>query len=154
MSDFSIKFDNGIRFELAVSESEFFGIGAVWFGDTPLRSPKLPWTVYTESEVGVRFDRFRLFGVERETDAVTIVFTSEGQWLPRIQAADAMGDSRVKTRRLKNPTATFRWRFHAIVETIEEKTWSGLAMQLSVSSPDAPIHLCSRMSRQSIWNKA
>jgi len=140
MIDSIITFPNGMQIELALANFAFLGIGAVRFGDTLLRSPQLPWTVYTESDRGVRFDAFRLLEVERADGAVTIVFAGDGRWLPRIQDADAMGDARVKTRRLHNPTATFRWRFHPITEVIAEHTWSGLAMQLSVSCPGAPLH--------------
>jgi len=140
MIDSIISFPNGLRLELAGSDADFLGIGAVWFGDTLLRSAQLPWTVYTESETGVRFDSFRLLGVEKDGEAVTIVFAGEGRWLPRIQDADAMGDARVKTRRVNNPTATFRWRIRPITEVIEEHSWSGLAMQLQISSPGAPLH--------------
>ena len=136
----TISFANGMQMELSLSDAGFLGIGAVRFGKTLLRSPQLPWTVYTESDSGVRFDAFRLLDVEEVDGAVTIIFAGEGRWLPRIQDADAMGDARVKTRRIKNPTATFRWRFRPITEVIEEHAWNGLAMQLQVSSPGAPLH--------------
>ncbi len=133
-------FSNGLQLELAFADAAFLGIGAVRWGDTLLRSPRLPWTVYTESDTGVRFDTFRLLDVEEADGAITLVFAGGGRWLPRIQDADAMGDARVKTRRLHNPTATFRWRFQPITEVIAEHTWTGLAMQLQVSSPGAPLH--------------
>lgn len=46
--------------ELSVAEGRFLGIGAVRYGQTLLRSPRLPWTFYTESDQGVRFEDYRL----------------------------------------------------------------------------------------------
>ncbi len=131
---------NGFTLALAQDGERFLGIGEVTFQGTPLRSPALPWTVYTESEHGFRFDEFRLQGVETDGDAVTIVFTSEGSWLPRLQDADAMGDARVVSRRLHPPVATFRWHFRPITEQIYEQTYTGLAMSLEVNTPGNPIH--------------
>lgn len=37
--------------ELSIDHGRFLGIGAVHYGSTPLRSPQLPWTCYTESAV-------------------------------------------------------------------------------------------------------
>jgi Melibiase len=136
----TITFDNGLSLELACDGQRFLGIAAVRYEDTPLRSPKLPWNVYTESEHGFRFDQFRLKEVTALPDRATIVFTSEGSWLPRIQAADAMGDARFKTRRLRPPVATFYWHFRPITEQIAENQWTGLEMQLEVRSPGQPIH--------------
>jgi hypothetical protein len=62
------------------------GIGAVRFGDTLLRSPQLPWTVYTESDTGVRFDTFRLLGVEEVDGAVTITFAAKAGRVYRLGA--------------------------------------------------------------------
>jgi creatinine amidohydrolase len=76
---------------------------------TPLRCPKLPWTFYIESDTGFRFSTFNLVNVAASGAEATVVFTAEGEWMPRIQEADAMGDSRIRTRRLERPTATFSW---------------------------------------------
>lgn len=135
-----IKFENGLSLKLSCDRDEFLGIGEVRFRSTLLRSPKLPWTFYTESEDGFRFESFRLLEVIATPTQATIVFSSEATWLPRIQDADAMGDARFKTRRLESPTATFRWNFRTITETIAEKEWTGLAMQLEVDCPGHPIH--------------
>lgn len=135
-----LRFENGFEIEIKMSGDLFLGLGSVKYQGETLRSNELAWTVYAESEAGARFDRFRLVDVVVEDESATIVFAAEGDWLPRIQEADAMGDARVKTRRLRNPSAEFRWTFRPIVEIIEENTWNGLAMQITVSSPDAPIH--------------
>jgi hypothetical protein len=127
--------------ELQIKDGRFLGIGAVTYGKTPLRSPSLPWTFYTESDQGVRFEEFKLVKVSKSPGGGrTIVFTSAGRWLPRIQDADAMGDARIMTRRATVPTATFHWTFRPIAERIQENEWPGLAMQLTVSSPGVPLH--------------
>jgi len=129
------------RLQLRVEKDRFLGIGAVRYGSTLLRNPQLPWTFYTESDQGVRFEDYRLVKVVKSRGGgATIVFTSQGRWLPRIQDADAMGDARVKTRRVAAPTATFRWSFRPITERLWENDWEGLAMQLAVSSPGVPLH--------------
>ena len=126
--------------QLAFCDERFTGLGEVTFEETPLRSPLIPWTFYTESEEGFRFSEFTLLEVlQTEADA-TIVFESEGAWLPRIQEADAMGDARIKARRIRRPKARFEWTFRPIREQICENEFSGLAMNLKVSSPGHPIH--------------
>jgi hypothetical protein len=135
-----ILFSNGISLTLAEEEGCFLGIGAVAFHGAPLRNPALPWTIYTESEHGVRFEAFRLVGVTEDGATATITFTGEGRWLPRIQEADAMGDARVKARRLQAPTITFHWHFRAITEQIFEQEWTGLAMQVEIDAPGYPMH--------------
>ena len=125
---------------LWVEGDRFLGLGEVRYGRTALRSPKLPWTFYTESDQGVRFDEFRNVKVVKARGGVTLVFKAVGRWLPRIQDADAMGDARVKTRRLAMPEATFRWTFRPIRERVWEHAWSGLAMRLEVDSPGCPLH--------------
>ena len=126
---------------LLVENDRFRGIGAVRYGTTLLRSPQLPWTFYTESDQGVRFEDYRLVKVVKSRGGgATLVFTSQGRWLPRIQDADAMGDARIQTRRVAAPTATFRWSFRPITERLWENDWDGLAMQLAVSSPGVPLH--------------
>ncbi len=126
--------------QLAFSNERFTGLGEVKFEETPLRSPAIPWTFYTESEAGFRFSEFDLLDVLQTGDETTIVFESEGTWLPRIQEADAMGDARIKARRIRRPKARFEWTFRLISERICENVFSGLAMNLKVSSPGHPIH--------------
>ena len=136
-----IHFNNGLSLRLATARGQFLGIGEVRAGRTRLRNPQLPWTLYVESEHGLRFEDFRLKRVTRgPAGAVTIGFTAAGRWLPRVQAADAMGDARIATRRLRVPEATFRWTFRPIAETIADATWQGLAMQVEVDCPGHPIH--------------
>ena len=130
-----------VSLELLVENNRFLGIGAVRYGATLLRSPRLPWTFYTESDQGVRFEDYRFVKVVKTRGGGrTIVFTAHGRWLPRIQDADAMGDARVKTRRVAMPVATFRWSFRPITERLWENEWTGLAMQLEVASPGVPLH--------------
>jgi hypothetical protein len=136
----TIRFANGLSFDLMFSGERFLGIGEVRYHHKQLRSAQLPWIVYTESEHGFRFEPDHLLNIERDGEAVTLVFTGEGTWLPRLQAADAMGDCRVATRRVDNPTATFKWSFRPITEQICNNDWPGLAMQVSVECPGQPIH--------------
>jgi len=136
-----IRFNNGLSLRLATARGHFLGIGEVRAGRTQLRNPHLPWTLYAESEHGLRFEDFSLQRVTcGPAGAATISFTATGRWLPRLQAADAMGDARIKTRRLDAPVATFRWTFRPIKETIAENTWHGLAMRVEVDCPGHPIH--------------
>ena len=140
----TLNFSNGFSIELLrKNDNLFLGLGSVQFQGTPLRDGRLPWTFYTESEgkeSGWRFETFHLDDVKQSDTGATLTFTSEGRWLPRVQAADAMGDARVKTRRLKAPVATFRWSFRQVTEKFWENEWPGLAMQLEIDSPDAPVH--------------
>jgi hypothetical protein len=65
--------------ELQIKEGRFLGIGAVRYGQTLLRNPQLPWTFYTESDQGVRFEDYRLVKVVKSRGGgATIVFTSQG----------------------------------------------------------------------------
>lgn len=137
----TVRFDNGFSLRLAAAGRRFLGIGEVRFGRTRLRSPALPWTLYTESETGVRFEDFELRGVERATDgAATLVLAASGRWLPRLQEADAMGDARIRTRRAAPASATFRWTFRPITETIAGNAWTGLAMRIEIDCPGHPVH--------------
>ena len=135
-----LQFDNGIVVELLIVGDRFLGIGAVTHQDAPLRSTELPWTLYAESDEGFRFDTFQLKNVEADGEEATLTFLAHGDWMPRVQEADAMGDSRIRTRRLVAPTAVFRWRLRATTEQIRETSWAGLATQVEVDTPDAPIH--------------
>ena len=138
-----IDFPNGISLQLDVNGSEFLGIGSVSFKGTPLRSTRLPWTLYTETErfdEAVRFETFTLKEVRKTGDAVEVVLLSPGRWLPRVQEADAMGEARIKSRRLNAPQAEFTWKFRPITERLYENDWAGVAMQIGYSCPGHPIH--------------
>jgi hypothetical protein len=136
----TISFSNGFSLQLAFDGDRFLGIGAVMWNGRLLRDTRLPWTLYTESDTGIRFQDFVLDEVQECGDGVSIVFTSAGRWMPRIQDADAMGDSRVKARRISNPSAAFRLSFRPISERIWENEWTGLAMQAEVSCPGNPVN--------------
>jgi len=136
----TLHFSNGISFSLLLDDERFLGIGDVRYAETALRDAVLPWTLYTESETGFRFDEFVLREIEQEGETVTLVLSAPGRWLPRMQETDAMGDARLKTRRVVTPTATVRWQFRPISEKLYETTWSGLAMQVHFSCPGHPIH--------------
>jgi hypothetical protein len=138
--DQKLRFDNGFELELALDGDRFLGIGEVLFAGTALRSSQLPWTLYTESERGYRFENFKLVEVSQDGQKASIAFESQGSWMPRVQEADSMGDSRIRAPRLKAPTATFTWSFRAISEQIADDAWTGLAMQVEVKTPDYPIH--------------
>lgn len=140
-----IEFGNGISLDLAVDkDGRFHGIGHVWHDGVALRSSRLPWTIYTESEgedFGARFESFMLKGVERLPDGSAVVtLSSKGAWMPRVQTADAMGEARIKTRRVEAPEAVFTWTFRPIVEKIFEHEWRGLAMRICYECAAAPIH--------------
>ena len=139
-----IECPNGLSFALQTEGERFLGIGEVAFHGRPLRSSRLPWTLYTESEgfdSAVRFERFTLVEVRRATDAsVSLVLKSRGDWLPRAQEADAMGEARVKARRLGAPEATFTWNFSPVIEHVHENEWRGLAMHIAYESEQAPVH--------------
>lgn len=130
-----------LSIELREDGNRFLGIGSVVQGETPLRSAALPWTFYTESDAGFRFDEFTdLKTMKRKGGAVELRFKAVGRWMPRVQCADSMGDSRVQTRRLKAPVAEFRWTLRPVSEKIQENHWSGMAMQLEIQSPACPLH--------------
>jgi hypothetical protein len=57
-----------------------------------------------------------------------------------VQEADAMGEARIKARRMTAPKATFTWRLRAVTEQLYENEWQGLAMQISYACPGYPIH--------------
>jgi len=135
-----LTFDNGFVLTLACDGERFLGIGEVRYNGTPLRNPQLPWTFYIESDDGFRFDTFRLANVSASSTEAAIEFTAEGEWMPRVQEADAMTDSRIRTRRLRRPTATFSWSFRAITEKIWENEWDGLAMRLEAQIPGHPTN--------------
>lgn len=139
-----IEFGNGMALTLDLDGDRFGGIGEVCFNGAPLRSTRLPWTLYTESEgfdSAVRFDTFVLADVRRNADGgAMLVLRARGQWLARAQEADAMGEARIKTRRLSAPEAVFTWTFTPITERIEENEWHGLAMKIGYDCAAAPIH--------------
>lgn len=116
------------------------GIGAVTWQGIPLRDPRLPWTVAFESEAGLAFALSHLLAVERDGSATVLVFAADGRWMPRAQEADAMGDARVRTRRLASARATVRWSFRPLAEQVAGQEWAGLAMRIGVSSPGHPLH--------------
>ncbi|MBN8526077.1 MAG: hypothetical protein J0M02_12145, partial [Planctomycetes bacterium] len=116
------------------------GIGAVTWQGIPLRDPRLPWTVACESEAGLCFALSHLLAVERDGPATVLVFAAAGRWMPRAQEADAMGDARVRTRRLASARATVRWSFRPIAEQVAGQEWAGLAMRIAISSPGHPLH--------------
>lgn len=131
----------GLTLNLLQEGSRFLGVGAVSHDGMPLRSGALPWTFYTESDEGFRFDEFTgLRVLTRKGGAVELRFQSAGRWMPRAQEADAMGDSRIRARRLKAPVASFRWTLRPVAERIAENEWAGVAMQLEVRSPACPLH--------------
>ncbi|MGE9291776.1 MAG: hypothetical protein ACQKBT_12330, partial [Puniceicoccales bacterium] len=85
-----IRFSNGISLELDLEGDRFLGIGKVSINGQSLRSEKLPWEIYTESEAdgyGLRFEHFILEGFEQEGDVVCLRLSSSGEWMPRVQQA-------------------------------------------------------------------
>lgn len=138
-----IEFSNGISLRLGLRNGRFDGVDEIFYRGVPLRSSKLPWNFYAESEAfehGLRFEDFILQKAVFENDELTLSIRSESRWMPRSQAADAMGESRIKSRRLENPSALFTWKFKAITERLYENEWSGLSMSLGYQCPGYPIH--------------
>lgn len=138
-----MRIDLGLGFALELPRSDDGscpGIGAVIWQGTPLRDPRLPWTIAFESEAGLCFALSRLLQVEREGAATVLVFAADGRWMPRAQEADAMGDARIRTRRLASARATVRWSFRPLAEEVHGREWAGLAMRIGVSSPGHPLH--------------
>jgi len=126
-----------------VDAGEFHGIGMIRYKGVVLRSGLLPWTLYAESEVdgrGLRFETFLLDAITQAGDEVTLSLTAKGRWLPRLGAADAMGEARIAARRLSRVEASIRWRFRAIREKLYETEWDGLSMEIEYTCPEAPIH--------------
>lgn len=141
----AIDLGNGFSFDLLFGIAKeggqsFRGIGEVRRGKHILRSAALPWTLYTETDSGLRFEEFTLLGVEPAGEGVTLVLASRGTWMPRAQSADAMGDARFLARRTATATATFRWTFAPAARRIAGLPWSGLAMTISIDSPGHPLH--------------
>ncbi len=135
-----IDFANGLNLNLMIDGKHFLGIGAVTCDSLDLRATALPWLVYAESETGVRFEQWEMVGVEKTGDARTIVACARGQWMPRLQEADAMGDARVRTRRVASGEATLRWTFRPLSEEIAGRTWRGLGMRVAIEAPGNPVH--------------
>ena len=126
---------------LVEKSGAFAGIGEVSYGKTLLRSGRLPWIIHAEADEGFRFDTFRRFRRKPVAGGgVELSFESEGEWMPRLPSADAMGDSRIQTRRVKAPVARFKWTFAPIAEQIQETPWAGLKMRISAESPAAQLH--------------
>jgi hypothetical protein len=145
MKSSHLDFPNGFSIEIDRQDGRFNGLGRILFNGIPLRSSRLPWTLYTESETddaAVRFESFILADTRHDAagGAITLVLKSTGRWMPRAQQADAMGEARIKTRRLKAPEAVFHWKFRPVTERLFENEWQGLAMQVSYECADAPIH--------------
>lgn len=129
------------RVELRVApDGAFAGIGGVSYGGTALRSGALPWTVRASSGA-FEFRSFRLEAVDSAPNGgATIRFAARGEWQPRSETQDAMGESRTHTRRLHAPEAHFLWSFRPASRTVEGERFDGLAMRLEVRSPRAPVH--------------
>ncbi len=135
-----IPFANGLSLQLLLDGGRFLGIGEVRCDALDLRSAALPWLVYAESETGVRFEDWTFTAIEEAGEARTIVARSPGRWMPRAQEADAMGDSRLRPRRLANGEATLRWTFRPLSEEIAGRAWRGLGMRIAIEAPGNPIH--------------
>ncbi len=136
----TLDFPNGISASLVIDGDRFLGLGEVTFQGTPLRNPDLPWTIYAESEVGFRFEKFRNVEMKEEDPWTVLAFSAEPTSLIRVNEVDSMGDSRVRARRLKQPEVTVRWKFRPITEQVWDNEWQGLAMQVEIDCPGQPIH--------------
>jgi len=60
------------RLELRSAAQRFIGIGRVWIGDTPVRSGRLPMSVYTQTFTGLESDGVELLGVQQKRHEVRI----------------------------------------------------------------------------------
>lgn len=135
-----IQFPHQLALRPALDGEWFLGIGEVRCGDVPLRDSRLPWTIYAEADNGFRFDEFRLRHIRESSERVAFVLEARGRWLPRAQETDAMGDSRVRTRRCEPPVATVLWHFRPISERLHDNDWVGLATQVEFHCLGHPIH--------------
>ena len=136
----SLSLAGGFSLDLQTRGERFLGIGKVDFKGQNLRSTTLPWTVYFESETGVRFADFNLKEVVREGETATLILTAHGSRMPRIQEGDAMGDGRIRTRLLDAVEAQVRWTFRPTSTKVHGTEWTGLAWTIEVDSPGHPIH--------------
>ncbi|MBN8523771.1 MAG: hypothetical protein J0M02_00205 [Planctomycetes bacterium] len=134
-------FDNGFTLHLQTDGENFLGIGTVEHHGRILRSDALPWTVYAESETGIRFADFSLLGIERDGEAQILVLHAHGSRMPRIQEGDAMGDDRLRTRRIGSASARMRWRFRPVKQSrLHGADWDGLAWTIEIDCAGHPLH--------------
>jgi hypothetical protein len=89
-----IRFNNGLSLRLATARGQFLGIGEVRAGRTQLRNPRLPWTLYAESEHGLRFEDFRL---QRVTRGPAVIWAFQDVKLPCPGTATTADGKRVDT---------------------------------------------------------
>jgi len=136
----TITLTGGFSLDVQTQGNRFIGIGTVTFRGQPLRADTLPWTLYFESETGVRFADFILNEVVQQGETVTLDLTAHGSRMPRVQEGDAMGDGRIRTRFLDPVEAQVRWTFRPTCLTLHGIEWAGLAWTIAVESPGHPIH--------------
>lgn len=138
--DYCLDFTNECRLKLALRGDTFLGIADVEHDGVPLRDPALPWAIYTEcDDEAVRFGTFRLKHMDMGRQGSTLTLESPADWLPRAQAADKMGDSRIHTRRAVSAVATIRWHIRPIREVIFGREWVGLTWWFEYECPGYPI---------------
>ncbi|MGI5869920.1 MAG: hypothetical protein ACOX9C_10820 [Kiritimatiellia bacterium] len=121
------------------SDGVFAGIGSVHYDGVALRSNTLPW-IFHMSSGAFSFRSFQLVDVATSSESAVIRFTSHGEWRPWSDEDDAMDEARFLTRRVKAPVAEFIWTFRPVTRQVFEAVFDGLAMQLEIRSPDAPVH--------------
>ncbi len=124
---------------LAARDGAFAGIGAVRHDGAALRSGVIPWIFHAESGA-FAFRSFNLKDVVSSPRKAVIRFVSRGEWRPWSDEDDAMDEARFSTRRAKAPVAEFFWTFRPVTRKAFKAEFDGLAMQLEVRSPDAPVH--------------
>ena len=74
MKNMKIKLNKHVELELSIAQDRILGIGAVRYGQTLLRNPQLPWSFYTESDQGVRFEDYRLVKVVKSRQSTSRVY--------------------------------------------------------------------------------
>jgi hypothetical protein len=60
------------RMDVLSDGRRFVGIGTIWIGDTPVRSGRLPISVYTQTFTGLETDHLELVGIQRKRSEVRI----------------------------------------------------------------------------------
>jgi hypothetical protein len=67
------------RFHLREQDGLFLGVGAVEIGGRQVRSGRLPWLPYSQTFDGLETCRFRLAGVQQDTDRAVVTLAVEAR---------------------------------------------------------------------------
>ena len=70
------------RVEILANEDTFLGLGAIWIGETQVRSGRLPLRPETQTFTGLELDRLRLHGIESHDTAAHVCLQADFRPLP------------------------------------------------------------------------